>query len=589
MAKSNKSRPPKKVVKKAIPKKEVVVPAYKGEKLVTKIKNEYSAEAIFALCGPIGSPIHEVAEELREILVTKYGYTECKIIRLGASIQMLGASIDGKINFPSKRSDNILRKIDVANNLRKKFGASFLAEFAIDEIRKHRLSISKDPSVEIKDVVRFDEKNPNNVPGLEQLIPTKKINKKVAYIIDSIKNQEELDVLKLVYRDLLYFIGVFSPLKDRIQSLTQELQLNNGHAVSEFIDLDSGEEKHGITVRDTFPKADFFIRIHNQNFRQISTKLERFLDLIFEKKIVVPTPKETAMYMAFSAAKNSACLSRQVGAALTDSEGEMISVGWNDVPKFGGDLYKSTLTDYSNVNKTDHRCMNIRSGYCFNDEEKNLMVDLIYSELMKNNLLVSGNKADMLELQNQFPEEDRDKLVDIEKMTKYVLKKKTRIRSLVEFSRSIHAEMHAIIIGSQSAGNKVRGGKLFITTYPCHNCARHVIVAGVTDIYYIEPYTKSLTTKLHFDSITEDENEPNKVRLLLYEGVGPTRYQELFEMSQQRKQDGTGKMMIKSKWEGKPKTSITLQSIPEMEKLVAKHFEEHTKIEGEIKSENKQL
>jgi deoxycytidylate deaminase len=51
------------------------------------------------------------------------------------------------------------------------------------------------------------------------------------------------------------------------------------------------------------------------------------------------------MFYARSAANNSSCLSRQVGASITDKNGNLISTGWNDVPKFGG---------YNTLEKLDH-------------------------------------------------------------------------------------------------------------------------------------------------------------------------------------------------------------------------------------------
>jgi len=279
------------------------------------------------------------------------------------------------------------------------------------------------------------------------------------------------------------------------------------------------------------------------------------------------------MYLAASSAKNSACLSRQVGAALTDEKGEMISVGWNDVPKFGGDLYKSTLSDYGGINKSDHRCMNIDAGICFNDQEKNLMVNLIYDLLNDRKLLIASNSPLFKEIHESLPDELKGKLIDTEKIIKYYLRE-TKIKSLVEFSRSIHAEMHAIIMGSQAMGSRVKGGKLFITTYPCHNCARHIIVAGIKDVYYIEPYTKSLTMKLHFDSVTEDETDDKKLRILMFEGVGPNRYLELFEMKGDRKHKDTG-IMLNRRVAGKPKTTITLNAISDIEDIVSKHFQQH--------------
>ena len=47
---------------------------------------------------------------------------------------------------------------------------------------------------------------------------------------------------------------------------------------------------------------------------------------------------------------------------------------------------------------------------------------------------------------------------------------------------------------------------MFVTTFPCHYCARHIVSAGIDEVQYIEPYPKSQAIGLHRDSI-----EPEKV------------------------------------------------------------------------------
>jgi deoxycytidylate deaminase len=37
-----------------------------------------------------------------------------------------------------------------------------------------------------------------------------------------------------------------------------------------------------------------------------------------------------------------------------------------------------------------------------------------------------------------------------------------------------------------------------------------IVVAGITEVYFIEPYRKSLATKLHNDAITEDHLDSNR-------------------------------------------------------------------------------
>jgi hypothetical protein len=79
--------------------------------------------------------------------------------------------------------------------------------------------------------------------------------------------------------------------------------------ISELMDTDSGEEwDHGQTVRDTFPQADFFLRIDSDTDAKIIGRVQRFLHIILGTKVITPTKAERAMYAAASAAGNSACL-----------------------------------------------------------------------------------------------------------------------------------------------------------------------------------------------------------------------------------------------------------------------------------------
>lgn len=212
----------------------------------------------------------------------------------------------------------------------------------------------------------------------------------MCHILDSIKNQEELDILKLVYRDMLYFVGVYSPLPARVKSLEKGGMSQS--EIYELVDQDSGEElAHGQTVRDTFPQADFFLRIDSDTDTQIASRVERFLNLILGTKVLTPTYSETAMYLAASAAGNSACLSRQVGAALTDESGEVIAVGWNDVPKSGGNLYMADPKSDPNGDK-DKRCWNLEGGTCFNDQEKRLISELLIGSLAQDGIIADKDK-----------------------------------------------------------------------------------------------------------------------------------------------------------------------------------------------------
>jgi len=121
--------------------------------------------------------------------------------------------------------------------------------------------------------------------------------------------------------------------------------------------------------------------------------------------------------------------------------------------------------------------------------------------------------------------------------------KTTKLKSLIEYSRAIHAEMDAITTMARIAQVSTVGKTLYCTTYPCHNCARHIVAAGIKRVVYIEPYEKSLAEDLHGDSINHGEpsgEDTPKVLFDNFEGAAPRRYSKFFSNSRPRK-DHKGK------------------------------------------------
>lgn len=317
--------------------------------------------------------------------------------------------------------------------------------------------------------------------------------------------------------------------------------------------LISGEEfSHGQSVRDTFPLCDFFLRVDTQvngaeeakSIGQIFTKLHRFLNLIFHTTVVSPTLEENAMYSAASAARNSACLSRQVGAAVTSSTGELLSVGWNDVPNSGGGLYGKPRLTLLNPEISDHRCYAQPGAKCHNDSEKGSIAVKVIESLINNSIIDIKHKEDAISS----------------------IMSDTRIKDLIEFSRAVHAEMHAILGASRVAGDRILNGKVFVTTYPCHSCARHIVAAGISEVYYIEPYRKSLATRLHSDSLTESIESTGLVKLLQFDGVAPRRFIDIFEAGSRKSKSGVLDLSPKTKAE--PITHVSIRAIPRLEEVV---------------------
>lgn len=482
-----------------------------------RIHRTLTPEIVIALCGPLGTPLHSVAKHFAHHLTgQEFKYDKADIIRLSDIIRTLS----GLGNNAS-----IEDLIEAGNKLRKDNDSAVLVQHAIQQITiarqkgLHRQSSSP----EEEDAVR----------------PTPTV--RVCHIIDSIKNIDELKLLRSVYGDMLHVVGVYSPIDLRISNLGNKI--SKPEDLHRLINRDSGEEiDTGQRVQETFPLADFFLRTDTGTDSQLASRVKRFLDLMLGTKIITPTVAERAMYAAHSAARNSACLSRQVGAAITSEGGEIIATGWNDVPKAFGGLYE--MFDISTTADNDHRCYNKDGGKCFNDEEKDILSTAVIDKLINAGVMDRQKAPQALD----------------------VIRHDSQLKNLIEFSRAVHAEMHALLNAGASHGAKIKNGKLFVTTYPCHSCARHIIASGIKEVYFVEPYRKSLATRLHSDAITEQESNSNKVKIIPFDGVAPSRFLKFFG-GEDRKDKHTGKMKERF---AHPVTSITLEAIQTLEGIAVR-------------------
>ncbi|GLS15305.1 anti-phage dCTP deaminase [Hydrogenophaga electricum] len=503
-------------------------------------------ELVIALCGPIGSPLHEAATQITNTL-REFNY-QTVTVRLSQLIRLNSKKVDIAVDTSSKfREINSL--IAIGDALRKEYGADVLAKLAIAKIGGDR----NKHFGPFEDVVAESQKGSVKIR-----------NQRICHVIDSVKNKAELDLLRLIYGDALFAVGVFSPLELRHANLERPGKLTS-QEIAQLIDTDSGEEfNHGQSVRDTFHRCDFFLRVEHsvvgpaepKAVAQLNERIRRFFDLIFRTSVITPTPEETAMYAAASAARNSACMSRQVGAAVTSSTGELLAVGWNDVPQSGGGLYgmkpvgSGLLRPQSDRPAEDERCFAQIGGRCHNDTEKSAIADKVVASLIGSGVL---NK------------EQKDQAVS-------AILGDTRVKDLIEFSRAVHAEMHAVLGASRVAGDRVVGGKIFVTTYPCHSCARHLVAAGISEIHYIEPYRKSLATRLHNDSLTEATEAGGKVQVRQFDGIAPRRFIELFEGGTRKER---GVLALKGRIEAIPMTQVSLKAIPRLEEVVVAEIENH--------------
>jgi deoxycytidylate deaminase len=370
-----------------------------------------------------------------------------------------------------------------------------------------------------------------NVTNAKQMIASRH-----AYVLRSLKTPDEVRTLRDVYGDAFFLIGAFAPrntrrryLAGKIAESRSEFQVDQYLSTAEELIQTDQEEignRFGQNVRNTFYRSDIFVDASDPE--RLREAIRRALELVFGNTFHTPTKDEYGMFHAQAAALRSAELGRQVGAAVATPEGDIIAVGTNEVPKAGGGLYWAGDTP-------DHReC--VRGGDS-NDEHKRAVLEDLLNRLRKQNwLAASKDHVDIRELASEALDPIRSPELSSAQLT-----------NLIEFGRAVHAEMAAITDAARR-GVSVKGATMYITTFPCHGCAKHIVAAGIGRVVYIAPYAKSLATQLYPDSIAADGAELNEgqIRFEPFVGVAPTKYMQLFTMTERKTRDGKVKPFVRA-------------------------------------------
>ncbi len=483
-------------------------------------------ELVFAVVGPVGSGTTEIAEALQELLEDS-GYDA---IILKARTVIESAAIKLGISIPSTpRLAQSKALQDAGDEFRESSGDN--AAVAVGLVNLIRMK-------------RAEKQSASLTPG-SVIEPD---GTKRAYILDSLRHPHEVALLRRVYQDAFCLIGVFCHEIERKKRLRDgKYRDASADDIEKFMERDeNAPEKHGQKVADTFHLADYFIDNTVERLKQMGAvteenrewdvpeQLGRLLDILTHSKIVRPRPSEMGMFHAYGARMRSSCLSRQVGAALTDRSGSLIATGTNEVPRAGGGVYGGVLSETSHGDpdtERDFRCF-VHNEFCSNTKAQNAIIEDLFSSVTE--LRAIPMNPDLLQRL-----------------------RKTRIGQLIEFSRAVHAEMDALLSAARS-GVKTGDTRLFVTTFPCHNCARHIVSAGVVEVQYIEPYLKSQAIPLHGDAIVTNPKdwhrpEPGKslaangetpnVLFRPFIGVAPRLYRRAFLKDRDLKDDTTGKLL----------------------------------------------
>lgn len=212
------------------------------------------------------------------------------------------------------------------------------------------------------------------------------------------------------------------------------------------------------------------------SFYTMAEQWLKYAALILHPGLITPSSEERCMVVAYTAKFNSSCLSRQVGAVITNEYHSIRTIGWNEVP-------------YGHI---PCGLRDVRELLSDNPEAKVPNYKYVYSEYERGTSKYDKSKMTFL----QSMDDDLRYLKNVESSLKglpfpYCFKsmhnryehEKNQVHT-----RSLHAEENAMLQMVKFGGEKLINGIIYVTASPCELCSKKLYQIGVRKIVYIDPY-----------------------------------------------------------------------------------------------------
>lgn len=320
----------------------------------------------------------------------------------------------------------------------------------------------------------------------------RKINQFLKLIRDENKNKKKpthiaIDALRNPY-EVLYFRERYSAFYLMSINTTEQIRkqklFEQGYRNDEInlLDKREGEKKDfksqytGLDIDKCIELSDIHIThdgTEYTNNRKLTNQIITYISLMLHPGLVPPSPIERVMQVAYTAKLNSGCLSRQVGAAVTNEAFSIFSIGWNTVAEGQTPCSLRSLSDL--VEKED------QTAYSTYEKQ-----DVKFQNYIKKVVECYGKNYVGLKFHNM----DVLKGVNLTYCFKDIHNSK-HVTGQIEnqvHTRSLHAEENAFLQLAKYGSSGIKGGKLFSTACCCELCAKKAYQLGIKEIYYIDSY-----------------------------------------------------------------------------------------------------
>lgn len=346
-----------------------------------------------------------------------------------------------------------IKNVFEAEYLRARYHSFYLVALTLDdEIRRQRLSIKKGLSniqMELIDT-------------REQPSKARKLIKEFRLTKKSKEGDRKQDIKRKIYDEL--FSG-----KSKYSELYTSSYENNTYTFR-LQDVDSCIQNADILINNSGTKED------------LGLILMRYVSLMQHPGLVPPTIDERCMQVAQSAKLNSGCISRQVGAVVSDAKGNILSVGWNDAASTEGNECISCIrrSFLKLISREDEM------AYSYYELNQTQFREKLIN-IMKQMCLIKEDDIEEEELIATF----RKKVESIAQGVPLAFCFKDIYSAMINDHNQIHTRAQH---GEENAleacdKGKCSGGTLYTTSSSCELCAKKALSYNIRRIVYIEPYS----------------------------------------------------------------------------------------------------
>ncbi|MCB9065465.1 MAG: hypothetical protein H6551_10035 [Chitinophagales bacterium] len=342
-------------------------------------------------------------------------------------------------------------------------------------------------------------------------------------VIDSLRNPMEIHFFKQRF-SAYYTIAINRDEKVREGSLAGKFTLDNFNDREQLLkeEYKGGEDWEFFkqNIETCIQQADIHISLLEKDEAEENNKkkqdskhkdntspyfswrmqLLKCVSLISHPGLITPSPEERCMQLAFTAKHNSGCISRHVGAAITDENYSVKAIGWNNTPEGQVPCVLRNVEDL--LNRAADKDTKAFTPYERSDPEFRTHLEENYKEQ------VSNNKDNL---------QGRTACFCFKSLKNCYSEGKNQVHT-----RSLHAEESAFLQLTKYGGTGIQGGKLFTTASPCELCSKKAYQLGIKVIYYIDPYPGISNKQIL-------EAGDNKLEVRLFNGIIGNAYHWLYD------------------------------------------------------------